>query len=514
MLQSFAYGYRHKIKTVDELCVAIGERPRDKKVIMCHGVFDLVHPGHIRHLLYVKEHADIIIASLTCDEHVTKAQHRPFVPQDLRALNLAALEMVDYVVIDQNPTPLENIAKLQPDYFAKGYEYSSGSRETKKEIEALKKYGGEILFTPGDIRYSSSHLIESSPPNVSLEKLLLLMEGDGLSFEKLRDILCKYEGKKVHVVGDTIVDRFSYTTMIGGMGKTPTPSVRFETSTDYIGGAAVVAKHLRAAGADVTFSTILGADRHASFVLESLENVGVKCYPIIDRTRVTTVKNAFICDNYRMLKVDTLDNRIINDEQAEEIARQIRETPTDAVIFSDFRHGTFNRTTIPVLTDAIPFGVYRVADSQVASRWGNILDFKGFDLITPNEKEARFALADQDSGIRPLSAKLHEEAQCKTLILKLGQRGILGCKAGNLRESRSVFVVDSFAETVIDAVGAGDALLAYTTLSMLVNPSESAAAILGSIAAALECETDGNVPISNVDVMKRLDTLERRAKFQ
>lgn len=506
--------YKHKIKSVDELCATVGPYPHTEKIIMCHGVFDLVHPGHIRHLIYAKEHGNIVIASLTCDEHVTKAQHRPFVPQDLRALNLAALEMVDYVIIDHNPTPLENIIKLQPDYFAKGYEYASGSAETKREIEALTNYGGEILFTPGDVRYSSSHLIDGSPPDVSLEKLLLLMAGDGLTFERLRNILSQCEGKRVHVVGDTIIDRFSYTTMIGGMGKTPTPSVKFDTATDFIGGAAIVAKHLRAAGATVTFSTVLGGDKQASFVLENLESIGVKCLPIIDRSRVTTQKNAFICDNYRMLKVDTLDNRIINDTQASHIADQIRSVETDAVIFSDFRHGVFNRTTIPVFTNAIPFGALKVADSQVASRWGNILDFKGFDLITPNEKEARFALADQDSGIRPLSAQLHEQSQCKTLILKLGERGILGCKAGTLEHSRSVFVVDSFAESVIDAVGSGDALLAYATLSLLVDQSESAAAILGSIAAALECEVDGNQPVSCSDVIRRLDAIERKAKFQ
>lgn len=506
--------YRHKIKTIDDLIKIIGQRPRDKKVIMCHGVFDLVHPGHIRHLIYVKERADIIIASLTCDEHVTKAQHRPFVPQDLRALNLAALEMVDYVIIDNNPTPLESIARLQPDYVAKGYEYAGGNVETKKEISALREYGGEILFTPGDIVYSSSHLIERAPPNVSVEKLMLLMEGEGLTFDRLRDILSQCEGKKVHVVGDTIVDRLSYTTMIGGMGKTPTPSVRFDNHTDFIGGAAIVAKHLRSAGAEVTFSTVLGADKTASFVLDGLESVGIKCLPIIDRTRVTTQKNAFVCDGYRILKVDIVDNRIINDAQAENIAEQIRTIAVDAVIFSDFRHGVFNRQTIPVLSQAIPDGVLKVADSQVASRWGNILDFKGFDLITPNEKEARFALADQDSGIRPLSAKLHEEAQCKTLIMKLGERGILGCKAGSLEHSRSVFVIDSFAENVVDAVGAGDALLAYATLSLLSDPSESAAAILGSIAAALECEVDGNEPVSCGAVTKRLNDIERRVKFQ
>ena len=74
---------------------------------MCHGVFDLVHPGHIRHLLYAKSKADILVASLTADRHITKGAYRPLVPQDLRALNLAALEMVDYVVIDPNATPLE-----------------------------------------------------------------------------------------------------------------------------------------------------------------------------------------------------------------------------------------------------------------------------------------------------------------------------------------------------------------------------------------------------------------------
>src|SRR6202048_3222312 len=123
MLQTVAGDYRRKVKTVDELCAAIGSRPRAKKVIMCHGVFDLVHPGHIRHLLYAKSKADLLVASLTADKHIHKAQYRPFVPQDLRALNLAALEMVDYVIIDDEATPIANLARIQPDFFAKGYEY-------------------------------------------------------------------------------------------------------------------------------------------------------------------------------------------------------------------------------------------------------------------------------------------------------------------------------------------------------------------------------------------------------
>src|SRR4051795_10593355 len=115
MLFDLLHRYRHKIKLPEELRALIGPRPRVKTVIMCHGVFDLVHPGHIRHLLYAKSKADILVASLTADAHINKAQYRPFVPQDLRALNLAALETVDYVIVDENATPIENIGRLQPD---------------------------------------------------------------------------------------------------------------------------------------------------------------------------------------------------------------------------------------------------------------------------------------------------------------------------------------------------------------------------------------------------------------
>src|SRR5437870_3870624 len=138
--------YRRKIKTREELLAAIGPRPRLRKVIMCHGTFDLVHPGHVRHLMYAKSKADILVASLTCDAHISKANFRPFVPQQLRAMNLAAFEPVDYVIIDESPTPIDTIKFLQPDFFAKGYEYFDGGvhPRTRDEITALESYGGEI----------------------------------------------------------------------------------------------------------------------------------------------------------------------------------------------------------------------------------------------------------------------------------------------------------------------------------------------------------------------------------
>ena len=213
------------------------------------------------------------------------------------------------------------------------------------------------------------------------------------------------------------------------------------------------------------------------------------------------------------MKIDTLDNRSISDEIVEKLTATIREVSCDAVVFSDFRHGIFNRRTIPRLISAIAAGLFKVADSQVASRWGNITEFMDFDLITPNEREARFALGDQDSGIRPLASALYDAARCKTLMLKLGERGVLTCRSADHESLDSFVVVDSFADRVVDAVGAGDALLAYATLSKLATGSDAVATILGSMAAACECEVDGNIPVTPVDVGRKIDTVERDANY-
>jgi rfaE bifunctional protein kinase chain/domain len=510
--EDFFEKYNHKIKKREELCGVIGQFPRESKVILCHGVFDVVHPGHVRHLAYAKSKADILIVSITADEHISKGHYRPHVPEKLRAHNLAVFEMVDYVVIDENKKPLENLKLMQPDYFAKGFEYTSEGlpADTQEELDVIEEYGGEMLFTPGDIVYSSSKLIDMALPNISIEKLMSLMNEEAITFEDLKSTLNNLKGKTIHVVGDTIVDSYTRSTLIGGQTKTPTFSVLYQGQDDYIGGAGIVAQHMRAAGSSVIFSTVLGDDNFKEFVLDGLEESGVKCNAIIDKTRPTTNKNAIIAGGYRLLKIDTLDNRSISDKIVDKLKKSIFDTQCDAVVFSDFRHGVFNKLTIDKLTEAIPESVYRVADSQVASRWGNITDFTSFDLITPNEREARFALADQDSTVGKLAGKLFNETSCKTLMLKLGGRGVFVLSDNQKR----YFSIDSFANNVVDAVGAGDALLAYSTLAMLTSSSPCVASILGSMAAACECEYDGNIPIKPEDVLAKIEAVEKLALYK
>ena len=129
------------------------------------------------------------------------------------------------------------------------------------------------------------------------------MQLNGISFTSLRDTVQKLSNFHVHVLGDTIVDSYTRTTFIGGQTKTPTFSVHYQGQDDYIGGAGIVAQHLRAAGAKVTFSTVLGDDQLKDFVINGLKESNIDIFPIIDPTRPTTQKNAIIAGGYRLLKI-------------------------------------------------------------------------------------------------------------------------------------------------------------------------------------------------------------------
>ena len=194
MKYDFYNKYSFKIKSIQEVKRRINKFSSSKKTILCHGVFDVVHPGHIRHFSYAKSKADILIASLTTDKFIKKGIYRPHIPEKLRALNLAAFEMVDFVVIDNNSTPIKNLKILKPDYFAKGFEYSSEkiSKETMEEMQVVKSYGGKMIFTPGDIIYSSSKIINTTLPNIQIDKLLSIMEFNKISFKNLKDVIKKF----------------------------------------------------------------------------------------------------------------------------------------------------------------------------------------------------------------------------------------------------------------------------------------------------------------------------------
>lgn len=511
----FHEDFSQKIKSIDEILKILGKRPRKRKVIMCHGSFDGVHVGHLRQLSFAKKFAPILVIDLLSDKHITRGDFRPWYPDNLRAYQLSSVEYVDYIIKDDNPTPIEYILKLQPDFFVKGFEHKKNgiNQKTQEEIEALKTYGGKILFSPGDFVESSTEILTIKRPTIPLERLSTLMREEGITFQDLEATIKNFGRAKVLVVGDLIIDKYVFTQQqLGQSSDEDVPSVLHAREEKFVGGAGVVAKHLKALGSNVTLVTVLGKDQNAKFALEDLKKSGVEVQSFIDETRPTTLKTRYIGKYGRpIFKINTQDTRTIPDDILTNICQNIRESRVDSIICSDFRHGIFNKRTIPDIISSIPVGTIKVADSQVRTRWGNILQFKGFDLITPSEKEARWSLADDETPLRPMAQELYNTTGCKFLILTLGENGILTYRSPGL-EYRELFYLESLARSVSNDVGAGDALLASATATLISSKNIVQAAIIGSVCAGLECAKTGNVPIGAQELMNEIANLEKDLK--
>src|SRR3989338_1822925 len=154
-----------KIKTIDELAVILASlRKKGRKIVHCHGVFDLLHPGHIKHFEAARKKGDILVVTITKDEYVNKGPGRPIFNQSLRAESIAAIECVDFVAVNDWPTAVETIRKIKPHFYVKGSDYARREDDVTAKIsleeEAVKSVGGDIHFTD-EISFSSSTLINT-----------------------------------------------------------------------------------------------------------------------------------------------------------------------------------------------------------------------------------------------------------------------------------------------------------------------------------------------------------------
>jgi rfaE bifunctional protein nucleotidyltransferase chain/domain len=136
-------------------------KAQDKTVVLCHGCFDLMHPGHIKHFQAAKEMGDVLIVTVTADIYVDKGPGRPVFNQDLRVSSIAALECVDFAAINIWPTAEQTLRLLKPNIYVKGQEFENGIDKTfkiQKELRVVKEVGFQMRFTH-EVVFSSTKLL-------------------------------------------------------------------------------------------------------------------------------------------------------------------------------------------------------------------------------------------------------------------------------------------------------------------------------------------------------------------
>ena len=229
----------NKIKTIDELSHILSSLHKNKKIVLCHGVFDLLHVGHIRYFEQAKKYGDVLVVTLTPDRFVNKGPNRPAFSEMLRAEAIASLNIVDYVAVNEWPTAVETIQRLMPDIYAKGSEYKKPENDLTGKIvdeeNAVTSIGGKIVFTE-DIVFSSTALINNYLPSFSEDLKCYLKDFfHHYSAEDIISCLKNTKNKKVLVIGEAIIDEYQYCEPIGMATKDPIIAVRFLSKEKFAG---------------------------------------------------------------------------------------------------------------------------------------------------------------------------------------------------------------------------------------------------------------------------------------
>jgi len=498
--------YQRKIVELDELLsVVAAARAAGKTIVQCHGCFDIVHPGHIRYLEFARQQGDILIVSVTGDLEVSKGDARPYIPQQFRAENLAALMFVDYVCINAAPTAEGILGRIKPDVYVKGREYErSADPGFLAEKAVVEGYGGRIIFSSGEIVFSSTDLIGRMPKSSEAQshRLNLVCRNHQITSESLEATLDRFRDLHVLVVGDVVVDRYVLCDAIGVASEAPMISLAHRDERCYVGGAAIVARHVAALGGHAFLLSAGAKDEPCRMVREVLETEGVESN-LIDSRPAMVEKTRFLAEDCKLFKVDRAQ-RIPLDSVAERRAALILEQQSkvaDAVIFCDFGYGMITGSLLTRVLPTLRHNV-RTLSADVSGGRANLLNFRNVDLLCPTEREARATLNDYDSGLSSVAWQVLQQTQARHIIVTLEKRGLLVFeRRGEKRDSPDWSArlkseqLPAFSDHAVDHLGCGDALLAAATLSLAAGATLMQSAYLGNAAAAVEVTTLGNHPV-------------------
>jgi len=473
------------------------------RTVFVSGNFNVLHPGHLRLLRFARACGEKLIVGIRSDRIAGTAAH---VPEHLRLEGVQSNSWVDEAFVMDEPVA-GVIGRLRPDIVVKGKEHESTDNP---ELAVLEQYGGRLLFSSGETVFSSVDLLRkeffpTELPSISLPHEYMKRHGIGAA--RLRSLLQHFSSLKICVVGDLIVDEYITCQPLGMSQEDPTIVVTPVDYKRFVGGAGIVAAHAAGLGAQVQFVSVTGADTNRYFAENELAASGVHSYLLADDSRPTTLKQRFRSMGKTLLRVSHLHQGAIAVEFQARLLEYLEQATQGAnlLVFSDFNYGCLPQVMVDKITSlARTRGMMLAADSQSSSQVGDISRFRGMDLLTPTEHEARISTRNREDGLVVLAAALRQQSAANNILLKLGEEGLL-VHAGDYKVddwlTDRVGVLNS---TPKDVAGAGDSLLTASALTLASGGTIWEAAALGSIAAAIQVGRVGNTPIHTEELLREL----------
>ena len=443
-----------KIRSLEEIAsISSKLRKQGKTIAQCHGCFDLLHPGHIKHFEAAKKIADVVIVTLTPDRFVNKGPGRPVFNEHLRLESIAALGCVDYVALNKWPTAVEVIKIVKPDLYVKGQDYKDKEKDVTKGIlkeeEAVRSVGGKLYFTE-EITFSSSSLINThfSPHN-----------------EKTQEYLTAFK-KKV-----------------------------------FAGGVLAVANHLNQFAGNVELVTVLGKEHSQKEIIEDKLSKSVSRKFFYRGDGPTNTKRRYL-DTYldiKLFEVTFMNDKHIDEKLESEILSYLKKAVKkhDMVLVTDFGHGFITPNIIKFLEST---GKYLAVNAQTNSNnygYNYITKYKHVDFVSIDERELRMPFSDNHGSIDDLIGKLKKITHSDQIQITLGASG------SKIFAKNKINFTPAFATSIRDSVGAGDAVLSVTALCAYHKVAPEVISFVGNCVGALAVRVLGNEhPVYKKDLTK------------
>jgi rfaE bifunctional protein nucleotidyltransferase chain/domain len=481
-----------------------------KRVALCHGVFDLLHIGHIRYLTEAKDQADILVVTVTEDCHVNKGPHRPAFREGLRCEALAALDVVDFVAINRGSLALAAIDVVRPDVYVKGPDYADAADDITGgiavEARAVKALGGIVHFTRGET-FSSSHLLNrhtvAFDPHV--EQYLEVFRSQH-SLSDVKDAIKALRDLRMLVVGEAILDEYVYCEQMGKSAKEPVLAMRYKGKELHAGGSLAVANHLAGFCRSVELVTYLGdRDGHEEFVRRSLlSNVAAN---ILYKTDSPTIVKRRYVESYllsKLFETYIINDELLNPEQNATLCEFLRQhaADCDATVVADFGHGLMTTSAVDILTSGPGFLAVNTQMNAANIGFHAISKYTRADYICIHEGEIRLDARSRRGPLSDLAASLRGRLDCGTILVTQG-------KAGCSLFSDGVEVASpAFTGNVVDRIGSGDAVLAITSGLVATGAHPEIIAFLANVIGALKLQIMGNrSSVGHISAIKFVESL-------
>ena len=504
--------FEDKIKTLDELettCRVL--RAEGKQIVHCHGVFDLMHPGHVRHFEAARAEGDMLIVTVTPDRFVNKGPGRPVFNERLRSETVAALGSVAFVAITESPSAEDVIRRLRPSVYVKGSDYADAKDDLTGKIaderRAVEQVGGRIHFTT-EIEFSSSNLL-----NLHFDVYPEEAQGFLRDFRQRHsadEVICllkDLQRLRVLMVGETIIDEYHY---VEGLQKAPKEllvTTRFVREEHFAGGILACANHAAGFCRQVDIVTVLGQrDSREAFIRRQLKpNVAPRFFYREDTG--TIVKRRFVERAFlnKMFEVSFLDEGdlplSVTRAVEEDLARILPEY--DLVIVADYGHGFLNRDLIRMLASESRFLAVNVQTNSANLGYNLITKYPRADYVCIDEPEVRLAAHDNRSKLEEIIGRLAKDLSTRRVAITRGHNGCI-----SYADPEGFFQVPVLSREIVDRIGAGDAYLSVTAPCAALGYPPEVVGFIGNAVGALAVRIVGNrTSVEPVPLFKFINAL-------